>query len=209
MSEHLTVKDFKSHLRPVWCPGCGDYGVLNPFLQALVATGKEPKNTVIVSGIGCSGRFPYFCSTYGFHGSEALSEYVGRVEVARTKWLQESEAILNRFDVPHRVITTLGTANKEILQHASANDVDLVRLYVGDRFINSGYGVVTLMDSINRDYFRRQIGNDTGNFYSVNKKPFGGDLGYRTDVAQYWAHASTGYKTDIINTNWVLPRFRF
>ena len=63
-----TVKDFKSDLRPVWCPGCGDYGVLNPFLQALVATGKDPMNTVIVSGIGCSGRFPYFCSTYGFHG---------------------------------------------------------------------------------------------------------------------------------------------
>jgi 2-oxoglutarate ferredoxin oxidoreductase subunit beta len=68
MSEQLTVKDFKSDLRPVWCPGCGDYGVLTPFLQALVATGKDPKNTVIVSGIGCSGRFPYFCSTYGFHG---------------------------------------------------------------------------------------------------------------------------------------------
>jgi 2-oxoglutarate ferredoxin oxidoreductase subunit beta len=68
MSEQLTVKDFKSDLRPVWCPGCGDYGVLTPFLQALVATGKDPMNTVIVSGIGCSGRFPYFCSTYGFHG---------------------------------------------------------------------------------------------------------------------------------------------
>lgn len=68
MSEKRTVKDFKSGLRPVWCPGCGDYGVLNPFLQALVATDKDPNTTVIVSGIGCSGRFPYFCSTYGFHG---------------------------------------------------------------------------------------------------------------------------------------------
>lgn len=69
MSENnLTVKDFKSDLRPVWCPGCGDYGVLNPFLQAMVHCGMEPKNTVIVSGIGCSGRLPYFCSTYGFHG---------------------------------------------------------------------------------------------------------------------------------------------
>ncbi len=68
-----TVKDFKSDLRPVWCPGCGDYGVLNPFLQALVVTGKDPKNTVIVSGIGCSGRFPYFCSTYGFHGVHGRS----------------------------------------------------------------------------------------------------------------------------------------
>ena len=68
MTQQLTVKDLKSDLRPVWCPGCGDYGVLNPFLQALVHCGMAPKDTVIVSGIGCSGRFPYFCSTYGFHG---------------------------------------------------------------------------------------------------------------------------------------------
>jgi len=69
MSENnMTVKDFKSGLKPVWCPGCGDYGVLNPFLQALVHCGMQPKDTVIVSGIGCSGRLPYFCNTYGFHG---------------------------------------------------------------------------------------------------------------------------------------------
>ncbi len=68
MSTELTVKDFKSGRRPVWCPGCGDYGVFNPFLQAMVHCGLRPKDTVIVSGIGCSGRLPYFCSAYGFHG---------------------------------------------------------------------------------------------------------------------------------------------
>jgi 2-oxoglutarate/2-oxoacid ferredoxin oxidoreductase subunit beta len=64
----LTVASYKADLKPIWCPGCGDYGALNPFYQALVECGIEPKNTVIVSGIGCSGRFPYFCKTYGFHG---------------------------------------------------------------------------------------------------------------------------------------------
>jgi len=64
----LTVASYKADLKPIWCPGCGDYGALNPFYQSLVECGIVPKDTVIVSGIGCSGRFPYFCKTYGFHG---------------------------------------------------------------------------------------------------------------------------------------------
>lgn len=60
--------DYKSDLKPIWCAGCGDYGVISPFYQALAEIQADPKNTVIVSGIGCSGRFPYFCNTYGFHG---------------------------------------------------------------------------------------------------------------------------------------------
>jgi 2-oxoglutarate ferredoxin oxidoreductase subunit beta len=68
MSTELTVASYKTDLKPIWCPGCGDYGALNPFYQAMMDCGLQPKDTVIVSGIGCSGRFPYFCSTYGFHG---------------------------------------------------------------------------------------------------------------------------------------------
>lgn len=60
--------DYKSDLRPIWCPGCGDYAIATAFYQALAEIQAEPKNTVVVSGIGCSGRFPYFCNTYGFHG---------------------------------------------------------------------------------------------------------------------------------------------
>lgn len=64
----LKVADYKSDLKPIWCSGCGDYGVITPFYQALAEIQAQPKDTVIVSGIGCSGRFPYFCNTYGFHG---------------------------------------------------------------------------------------------------------------------------------------------
>jgi 2-oxoglutarate ferredoxin oxidoreductase subunit beta len=64
----LKVADYKSDLKPIWCSGCGDYGVITPFYQALAEKQADPKSTVIVSGIGCSGRFPYFCNTYGFHG---------------------------------------------------------------------------------------------------------------------------------------------
>lgn len=68
MSPELKVSTYKSGLKPIWCPGCGDYGAINPFYQAMLACELLPKDTVIVSGIGCSGRFPYFVSSYGFHG---------------------------------------------------------------------------------------------------------------------------------------------
>jgi 2-oxoglutarate ferredoxin oxidoreductase subunit beta len=64
----LTIASYKADLKPIWCPGCGDYGALNPLHQALLECELVPKDTVFVSGIGCSGRFPYFCRTYGFHG---------------------------------------------------------------------------------------------------------------------------------------------
>jgi 2-oxoglutarate ferredoxin oxidoreductase subunit beta len=62
-----TIDEYKSDEKPTWCPGCGDFGVLNAFYNALRAKGCDPKDTVVVSGIGCSSRFPFFASTYGFH----------------------------------------------------------------------------------------------------------------------------------------------
>jgi 2-oxoglutarate ferredoxin oxidoreductase subunit beta len=63
----LTPKDFKSEVKPTWCPGCGDFGVLNATYTALAALKRPTDQTVVVSGIGCSSRFPHFVSTFGFH----------------------------------------------------------------------------------------------------------------------------------------------
>lgn len=60
--------DFKSEVKVTWCPGCGDFGVLNATYKALAEQGYDTKDVVVVSGIGCSSRFPFFVSTYGFHG---------------------------------------------------------------------------------------------------------------------------------------------
>jgi 2-oxoglutarate ferredoxin oxidoreductase subunit beta len=62
----LRPKDFKSHVKPTWCPGCGDFGVLASLYQALAQLELDPARTVIVSGIGCSSRLPFFVKTYGF-----------------------------------------------------------------------------------------------------------------------------------------------
>ncbi len=62
----LTAKEFKSAVRPTWCPGCGDYGVLSSLYQALSTLQLDPAKTVVVSGIGCSSRLPFFVRTFGF-----------------------------------------------------------------------------------------------------------------------------------------------
>jgi 2-oxoglutarate/2-oxoacid ferredoxin oxidoreductase subunit beta len=67
MSDTLTKKDFKSDQEVRWCPGCGDYAILNAIQTASARMGISPDNVVCVSGIGCSSRLPYYLSTYGFH----------------------------------------------------------------------------------------------------------------------------------------------
>jgi 2-oxoglutarate ferredoxin oxidoreductase subunit beta len=62
-----TLKDFKSETEVRWCPGCGDHAVLNSIQKAMATLGIKQEDFVVVSGIGCSSRFPYYMSTYGFH----------------------------------------------------------------------------------------------------------------------------------------------
>jgi 2-oxoglutarate ferredoxin oxidoreductase subunit beta len=63
----LTRKDFASDQDVRWCPGCGDYAILATLQRTLPELGVKRENTVFVSGIGCSSRFPYYMNTYGFH----------------------------------------------------------------------------------------------------------------------------------------------
>lgn len=63
----LTKKDFESDQGVRWCPGCGDYAILATIQRVLPMVGVKRENTVFISGIGCSSRFPYYMNTYGFH----------------------------------------------------------------------------------------------------------------------------------------------
>ena len=76
--------DYKSDLKPVWCPGCGDFGVVNALYKAMAELQLEPHETVVVSGIGCSSRLPGYVATYGFNGvhGRALTLAMG-VKLAR------------------------------------------------------------------------------------------------------------------------------
>ena len=60
-------KEYKSDLKSIWCPGCGHFGVLNSLYRALAMVGAQQHETVVFSGIGCSGRLPGYVNTYGFN----------------------------------------------------------------------------------------------------------------------------------------------
>ena len=63
-----TKSDFLSDQMVKWCPGCGSHAILNGLTQALPRLGYRKENYVMVSGIGCSSRLPYYVDSYGFHG---------------------------------------------------------------------------------------------------------------------------------------------
>ena len=64
---NLTKEDFVSDQIVKWCPGCGDHAILKAVEDVFPKLGKRKEDIVVVSGIGCSSRFPYYMNTYGFH----------------------------------------------------------------------------------------------------------------------------------------------
>ena len=69
----LQAKDYKSELKPIWCPGCGDFGVLQGLYRALSAIGRPPHEVAFISGIGCSSRIPGYTTAYGFNSVHGRS----------------------------------------------------------------------------------------------------------------------------------------
>ena len=68
MNETLKAKDYKTDVKPIWCPGCGDFATLSALTKALVYMKLDKENVGLVSGIGCSSRLPAYIDSYGFHG---------------------------------------------------------------------------------------------------------------------------------------------
>ena len=65
--QSFQAKDYKSDLKPIWCPGCGDFGVVQAIYRALASIGRAPHEIAFVSGIGCSSRIPGYTTAYGFN----------------------------------------------------------------------------------------------------------------------------------------------
>jgi len=63
----VEANQYKSDLKPIWCPGCGDHGVLTALYRALANIGRAPHEIAFVSGIGCSSRIPGYTTAYGFN----------------------------------------------------------------------------------------------------------------------------------------------
>src|SRR5208337_1610107 len=69
----MDMKDFKTEVRPDWCPGCGDFGVLNALQRACADLEIQPHELMVVSGIGCSSNLPGFFRSYGVHSLHGRS----------------------------------------------------------------------------------------------------------------------------------------
>ena len=66
-TQQYTAGDYKNEQAARWCPGCGDQAILNTLHKAMAEVGVDPKDTAVISGIGCSSRLPYYMNTYGMH----------------------------------------------------------------------------------------------------------------------------------------------
>ena len=94
-----TLKDFKSDQRVRWCPGCGDYSVLAALQKTLPKVceeqGLSKEQVVVVSGIGCSSRLPYYMDTYGFHSIHGRGSVIATgIKVANPElsvWLSSGD----------------------------------------------------------------------------------------------------------------------
>ncbi len=64
---NYTIKDFKSDNEVRWCAGCGDFAIINAIQRTMADMGIPREQFAVISGIGCSSRFPYYMSTFGFH----------------------------------------------------------------------------------------------------------------------------------------------
>jgi 2-oxoglutarate ferredoxin oxidoreductase subunit beta len=64
----LRAKDYKTAVKPVWCPGCGHFAVLSALTKALAHLAIPQQDVAVISGIGCSSRIPAYVNGYGFHG---------------------------------------------------------------------------------------------------------------------------------------------
>ena len=82
----LTHEDFASDQMVKWCPGCGDHAILNAVEKVFPIIGYKKESYVLVSGIGCSSRFPYYVNTYGFHGIHGRANAIATgVRIANPK----------------------------------------------------------------------------------------------------------------------------
>ncbi|HZL08800.1 MAG TPA: 2-oxoacid:ferredoxin oxidoreductase subunit beta [Prolixibacteraceae bacterium] len=88
---NYTAKDFKSAAEVRWCPGCGDYAIMNAVQKTMADMDIPHKDFAVISGIGCSSRFPYYMNTYGFHTihgrAAAIASGVKSANPALTVWV--------------------------------------------------------------------------------------------------------------------------
>jgi len=146
----LSRKDYQTGLEVRWCPGCGDYAILAQFEKLLAAIGARKAEHVVVSGIGCSSRFPYYIDTYGLHGihgrAPAVATGLKSVNPDLTVWVVTGDG------------DGLSIGGNQLL-HALRRNVDIKILL----FNNEVYGLTKGQHSPTSPQGQRSRSNPDGN----------------------------------------------
>lgn len=146
----LSKKDYQTDLEVRWCPGCGDYAILAQFQKLLASIGAKKEEHVIVSGIGCSSRFPYYIDTYGVHGihgrAPAVATGLKAVKPDLTVWVVTGDG------------DGLSIGGNHLL-HALRRNVDIKILF----FNNEVYGLTKGQHSPTSPVGQRSRSNPDGN----------------------------------------------
>src|SRR5205823_547819 len=132
----LTAKDLASDQEVRWCPGCGDYSILAQMKKALAAVGVPREKTVIISGIGCSSRFPYYMNTYGFHSIHGRAPTFATGPEATFVARTIDTDINHQTEILKRAAAHKGTAFVEIYQNCKIFN-DGVFEYATDKAIKA------------------------------------------------------------------------
>ncbi len=149
MEEQDKFCDYLSGVNPVWCPGCGYYGILGALVEALVSLNLPSEELALISGIGCASRLPYFVKAYGFHGIHGRALPIAQgVKVAN----------------PKLTVVAVGGDGDGLaiggghFPHAARNNVDMTYIL----FNNAIYGMT-----------KGQFSPTTALFSSTKTSPFG------------------------------------
>ncbi|MER5917137.1 2-oxoacid:ferredoxin oxidoreductase subunit beta [Streptomyces sp. NPDC001982] len=117
--EPQKAKDYKSDQEVRWCPGCGDYIVLNAVQSFLPALGLKRENIVFISGIGCSSRFPYYMNTYGMHSihgrAPAIATGLATTRADLSVWVVTGDGDALSIGGNHLIHTLRRNVNLKIL----------------------------------------------------------------------------------------------
>lgn len=146
-----TALDYRGKLKPTWCPGCGDFGVLTALFNAFARLDLDPDNIAVVSGIGCSSRLPGFTSTYGVHSLHGRALPIGQgIKLANP----EVEVVVVGGDGDAFAI---GGGH---FPHAARRNIDLTYVVMNNRIYGLTKGQVAPTSDINF----RTVSSPYGNF---------------------------------------------
>ncbi|MBK1784145.1 2-oxoacid:ferredoxin oxidoreductase subunit beta [Prauserella cavernicola] len=141
--EPQKAKDYKSDQEVRWCPGCGDYIVLNTIQSFLPTLGLKRENIVFVSGIGCSSRFPYYMNTYGMHSihgrAPAIATGLATTRPDLSVWVVTGDGDALSIGGNHLIHTLRRNVNLKILLFNNR----IYGLTKGQYSPTSGQGMVT------------------------------------------------------------------